>query len=99
MCTKDLTAKVRSLMELEALIAEAQAQAEADGIKDELKAEMNNRNTEEMTVDVFKIRYKTVKSNRFDTNAFKSTHIELYSQYIKQLSQEDLQSHKRKSLT
>ena len=77
MCTKDLTAKVRSLMELEALIAEAQAQAEADGIKDELKAEMNNRNTEEMTVDVFKIRYKTVKSNRFDTNAFKSTHKEL----------------------
>lgn len=99
MSTKDLTAKVRSLMELEALIAEAQAQAEADGIKDELKAEMNNRNTEEMTVDVFKIRYKTVKSNRFDTNAFKSTHKELYSQYIKQLSQEDLQSHKRKSLT
>lgn len=99
MCTKDLTAKVRSLMELEALIADAQAQAEADGIKDELKAEMNNRNTEEMTVDVFKIRYKTVKSNRFDTNAFKSTHKELYSQYIKQLSQEDLQSHKRKSLT
>lgn len=99
MCTKDLTAKVRSLMELEALIAEAQAQAEADGIKDELKAEMNNHNTEEMTVDVFKIRYKTVKSNRFDTNAFKSTHKELYSQYIKQLSQEDLQSHKRKSLT
>ena len=82
MSTKDLTAKVRSLKELEALIAEAQA--EAEGIKDELKAEMKNRNTEEMTVDVFKIRYKTVKSNRFDTNAFKSTHKELYNQYIKQ---------------
>ena len=82
MSSKDLTAKVRSLKELEALIAEAQA--EAEGIKDELKAEMINRNTEEMTVDVFKIRYKTVKSNRFDTNAFKSTHKELYNQYIKQ---------------
>ena len=82
MSTKDLTAKVRSLKELEALIAEAQA--EAEGIKDELKAEMINRNTEEMTVDVFKIRYKTVKSNRFDTNAFKSTHKELSNQYIKQ---------------
>lgn len=82
MITKDLTAKVRSLKELEALIAEAQA--EADSIKDELKAEMINRNTEEMTVDVFKIRYKTVKSNRFDTTAFKSTHKELYDQYIKQ---------------
>lgn len=78
MSTKDLTAKVRSLKELESLIAEAES------IKDELKAEMINRNTEEMTIDVFKIRYKTVKSNRFDTNAFKSTHKELYSQYIKQ---------------
>lgn len=82
MSTKDLTAKVRSLKELEALIAEAQAEAES--IKDELKAEMINRNTEEMSVDVFKIRYKTVKSNRFDTTAFKSTHKELYDQYIKQ---------------
>lgn len=82
MSTKDLTEKVRSLKELEALIAEAQAEAES--IKDELKAEMINRNTEEMMVDVFKIRYKTVKSNRFDTTAFKSTHKELYNQYIKQ---------------
>lgn len=82
MSTKDLTAKVRSLKELEALIAEAQAEAES--IKDELKAEMINRNTEEMAVDVFKIRYKTVKSNRFDTTAFKNTHKELYDQYIKQ---------------
>ena len=82
MSTKDLTEKVRSLKELEALITEAQAEAES--IKDELKAEMINRNTEEMMVDVFKIRYKTVKSNRFDTTAFKSTHKELYNQYIKQ---------------
>lgn len=82
MSTKDLTDKVRSLKELEALITEAQAEAES--IKDELKAEMINRNTEEMMVDVFKIRYKTVKSNRFDTTAFKSTHKELYNQYIKQ---------------
>ena len=82
MSTKDLTEKVRSLKELEALITEAQAEAEI--IKDELKAEMINRNTEEMMVDVFKIRYKTVKSNRFDTTAFKSTHKELYNQYIKQ---------------
>lgn len=82
MSTMDLLAKVRSLKELETLIAEAQA--ELDGIKDELKAEMTNRNTEELDVDVFKIRYKTVKSNRFDTTAFKSTHKDLYDQYTKQ---------------
>lgn len=82
MSTMDLLAKVRSLKELEALISEAQA--ELDSIKDELKAEMTNRNTEELDVDVFKIRYKTVKSNRFDTTAFKSTHKDLYDQYVKQ---------------
>lgn len=82
MSTMDLLAKVRSLKELETLIAEAQA--ELDGIKDELKAELTNRNTEELDVDVFKIRYKTVKSNRFDTTAFKSTHKDLYDQYVRQ---------------
>lgn len=82
MSTIDLLAKVRNLKELEALISEAQA--ELDSIKDELKAEMTNRNTEDLDVDVFKIRYKTVKSNRFDTTAFKSTHKDLYDQYVKQ---------------
>lgn len=82
MSTIDLLGKIRSLKELEALISEAQA--ELDSIKDELKAEMTNRNTEELDVDVFKIRYKTVKSSRFDTTAFKSTHKELYEQYVKQ---------------
>ncbi|MCM1271640.1 MAG: hypothetical protein NC247_13635 [Ruminococcus flavefaciens] len=82
MSTMDLLAKIRSLKELETLISEAQE--ELDSIKDELKAEMTNRNTEELDVDIFKIRYKTVKSNRFDTTAFKSTHKELYDQYVKQ---------------
>lgn len=79
----DLLAKVRSLKELETLIAEAQA--ELDSIKDELKVELTNRNTEEFDVDVFKVRYKTVKSNRFDTTAFKSIHKDLYDQYVRQM--------------
>lgn len=82
MSTTDLLAKVRSLKELESLISEAQAELES--IKDELKAEMTNRSTEEIDVDVFKIRYKTVTSSRFDTAAFKSAHKELYNQYVKQ---------------
>ncbi len=82
MSTMDILAKVKALKELEALISEAQADAEA--IKDELKAVMLERDTEEMDVDVFKIRYKPVKSSRFDTTAFKSTHKELYEQYVKQ---------------
>ncbi len=82
MSTIDIAAKVRSLKELEALIAEAQA--EAEGIKDELKAELEQRNTDELDVDIFKIRYKAVKSSRFDSTAFKATHKDLYEQYTKQ---------------
>jgi predicted phage-related endonuclease len=49
-----------------------------------IKAEMNARGVDEIVVDVFKIRWKVVKSSRFDTAAFKATHAELYKQYTKE---------------
>lgn len=82
MGTHELTSKIRELKELQALIDEAQAEAEA--LKDELKAYMTATGTEEIKVDVFKVRYTTVKSNRFDTAAFKKTHGDLYTQYTKE---------------
>lgn len=82
MSNNELTAKIRELKQLQALVEEANAEAEA--IKDELKALMVENNTEEMTVDVYKVRYTTVKSSRFDSTAFKKTHADLYAQYSKQ---------------
>lgn len=82
MSNNELTAKIRELKQLQALVEEANAEAEA--IKDELKALMLENNTEEMTVDVYKVRYTTVKSSRFDSTAFKKTHADLYAQYSKQ---------------
>lgn len=76
MSTHEITSKVRALKELRAEIEALQA--EARSIEDELKADMLTKN-----VDIFKIRYKTVKSSRFDSKAFKETHSELYSQYCK----------------
>lgn len=81
MSTTEITAKLRNLKELQALIEEANAEAEA--IKDELKALMIANKTEEMTVDVYKVKYTTVTSCRFDSAAFKKTHGDLYAQYIK----------------
>lgn len=81
MSTHELTAKVRKLKELKTFAEEVAAEITA--IEDELKAEMTAKNVEEMTVDVFKLRYKAVTSNRFDSNAFKATHAELYAQYTK----------------
>ncbi len=78
----ELISKVRELKELKQMADELAA--EISSIEDELKAEMTAQNAEELTVDVFKLRYKTVISNRFDSKAFKATHEELYSQYTKQ---------------
>ena len=67
MGTNELNAKVKELRELQQLIEEATAEAEA--IKDELKAHMIRTGTDEMTVGLFTLRYKTVMGSRFDKNA------------------------------
>ena len=81
MSTIDITRKVKTLKELRAEIEALEAEAKA--IEDEIKGEMLTREVDEMQVDVFKIRYKTVQSSRFDSRAFKETHSELYNQYCK----------------
>jgi predicted phage-related endonuclease len=80
MSTHELTAKLKNLRELQALIDEAQA--EAEGIKDEIKAHMGDQ--EELRAGEYKVTYKSVTSARFDSTAFRSTHKELYDQYTKQ---------------
>ncbi len=81
MSTKELTSKIWKLKELKAE-AEALA-AEITSIEDDIKAEMTARGTDEMTVDIYKVRWTPVTSRRFDTTAFKATHKELYDQYTK----------------
>lgn len=82
MSVNEMTKKVRELKELKAMAEELAA--EISTIEDEIKQEMLTQGVDEMQVDVFKIRYKTVVSSRFDSKAFKATHAELYSQYTKQ---------------
>lgn len=82
MSANELTTKIRELKELKAMAE--QIAVEIATIEDALKAEMTARNTEEMTVDVFKVRWTTVKSSRFDSTAFKKTHGDLYAQYTKE---------------
>ena len=79
MSTIDITAKIRAIKELQQLIDEAAA--EMDAHKDAIKAHMAAQGVDELTVDVFKVRYTPVTSKRFDTTGFKSTHSALYAQY------------------
>ena len=82
MSTIEISAKIAELQELEALIEEAKA--EADSIRDEIKNEMLNRNTEELTAGQYIVRYTTVLSNRFDSTAFKEVMPDVYKAYTKQ---------------
>ena len=81
MNNQELTKQVRDLKELKRM--QEELQAEITGIEDEIKAEMTALNVNEMTVDVFKIRWTPVTSNRFDTTAFKNKYIDLYNQFLK----------------
>ena len=81
MSANEMTAKVRELKELKAM-AEELAQ-EITAIEDSIKAELTTRNTEEMIVDVYKVRWTTVQSERLDTTAFKKALPDLAKQFTK----------------
>ena len=82
MSTIEITTKIEALRELETLIEEAKAEAET--LRDEIKSEMMNRNTEELTIGQYIIRWTSVLSNRFDTTAFKKVMPDIYKAYTKQ---------------
>ncbi|MBP3631312.1 MAG: DNA-binding protein, partial [Clostridia bacterium] len=63
---------------------EAEIKAEADTIRESLKAEMAERETEELIVGNYIVRWTSVLSNRFDSTAFKKVYGELYKAYTKQ---------------
>ena len=67
MSTQEIESKVRELRQLQALIEEAQA--EADAIRDAIKAAMGE--SEELRAGEYRITWKAVKSARIDTTAMK----------------------------
>ena len=82
MSINEMESKIERLREWEALIAEAQAEAET--IKDEIKREMNARNTEELTSGKFIVRWTSVLTQRFDSTAFKKALPDVYKAFTKQ---------------
>ena len=80
----ELLAKIELLNKYEAMMEEIKT--EADTIRNEIKAEMDARELEEMIAGQYIIRYTAVLSNRFDTTAFKKVMPEIYQAYTKQVS-------------
>ena len=84
MSTIEITSKIEALKDLESLIEEAKAEAEA--LRDEIKSEMLNRNTEELEAGQYIVRWTSVLTQRFDTTAFKKVMPDVYKEYTKQVS-------------
>ena len=82
MTKKEIIEKIEMMNEWENMIAEAQAEVEA--IKDSIKAEMADRELDELEAGSYIVRYKTVATSRFDSTAFKKTYEDLYKAFLKQ---------------
>ncbi len=79
MSIHEVDAKVKELRELRNL--EAEVKAEITAIEDDLKAEMIERNVDELHGQDCMVTWKTIVTSRFDSAAFKLTHADLFRQF------------------
>ena len=84
MSQNEIISKIEQLKEWEAILEDAQA--EADAIRDSIKQEMLTEGTEELCVGAYIVRWTSVLSNRFDSTAFKKEHADLYKSFTKQVA-------------
>ena len=84
MTKNEMIKKIEELQELETFIEEIKAEAET--IKDSIKAEMLDRDIEELAAGQYIVRWTSILSNRFDTTGFKKVYGDLYKAFTKQVS-------------
>lgn len=80
MCINELEAKARELRQLQALIEEAQTEAEA--IKDAIKAAMGDSKT--IAAGEYRITWKPVTSTRLDTSALRKALPDVAARFTKE---------------
>lgn len=80
MSINEMEAKARELRQLQALIEEAQAEAEA--LKDAIKAAMGD--SESIQAGEYKITWKAVTSSRIDTAALKKALPDVAERFTKE---------------
>ena len=61
-----------------------QMQEVVDSLKDELKNEMTARGVDELDTGTFKLTFKEIISNRFDSKSFQKDNEILYKAYLKE---------------
>ena len=76
--------RIKKLTELEEQITKLQEQA--DAIKGELKADLEEKGIDELKTKNFLIRWKEIVSSRLDSKALKAALPDVYNQFVKQTS-------------
>lgn len=84
MSKNEMISLIESLNNYEDLMAKVKAKA--DAIRDEIKAEMEAAEVEELIAGQYIVRYTPVISNRFDATNFKKLYAELYKDFTKSVS-------------
>lgn len=79
MSMNEMESKIRELRQLQNLIEEAQAEAEA--IKDSIKAQMGD--AEELRAGEYRVTWKAVTASRLDTAALKKALPEVAERFTK----------------
>lgn len=81
MTEKMIENRIRKLSALGEQILQLQEQA--DVIKRELKADLEEKGVDELKTKNFIIRWKEIVNNRLDEKAFKASFPDIYSQFVK----------------
>ena len=82
MSRNEIAAKIEALNEWEALMEEAKAEVEA--LRDSIKSELLERDTEELVAGPYIVRWSEVLTQRLDTTAFKKAMPDVYKAFTKQ---------------
>lgn len=82
MSANELEAKVAKMQEWEAMAEDAKAEAES--LRDEIKAELLAQDTEEIRAGKYIIRETTTIRNVFDSTSFKKVMPDVYKAYTRE---------------
>ena len=82
MTDRQIENRIRKLQEIESQIKALEEQAEV--VRSELKADMEEKGSEEITTaHGLIVRWKSFITSRFDSSAFKKAHEDLYTAFTK----------------
>lgn len=81
MTDKSLEKMIMELKEMKAM--KKDVEAEITRLEDELKHEMTQRNTDDLSMGIHHLTYESVTSKRFDSKALRASDEGLYNRFLK----------------